>query len=187
LNAPDEGSQSVDIGSEIEIRKSSYDGYLLSQESASLEYAFIAGIDSPSFHRIRWRGIYEKSLVPGFRLVFRAGGIYAPGAPVLYETGPSAAEISILPRSFSARHYAGASLGLEKYLFKISAGTLSVLASYQGGYSRGDLLGNQFDQGIAGGVSFYLSRLAIPAVGLGLAYNLSAAYFQGSFNMGMTF
>jgi hypothetical protein len=187
LNAPESGSRSVEIGPELGLRKSSYDGYFLSQESASLGYTFIAGIDSPSFYKVQWRGIYEKSLAPGFRFVFRTGGLYAPNATILYEEGPSVAELSILPGSFSARHYGGLSLGLEKYLFKISAGTLSVLASYQGGYSRGDLLGDQFDHGIAGTLSFYLSKLAIPAVGLGLAYNLSAHYFKGSFNMGMTF
>jgi hypothetical protein len=187
LNAPDKGSQSVDISPEFGIRKSSYDGYFLSQESLSLTYTFTAGIDSPSFHALRGRGIYEKSLIPGFRLIFRAGGVYAPQAPVLYETGPSAGESNILPRSFSARHYGGASLGLEKYLFKMSAGTLSAQASYQGVYSRGDLLGDRFDHGAAGAVVFYLSKLAIPAIGLGAAYNVSANYFQGSFSMGMSF
>jgi hypothetical protein len=187
LNAPESGSRSVEIGPELGLRKSSYDGYFLSQESVSLGYTFTAEIDSPPFHKIQWRGIYEKSLIPGFRLVFRTGGVYAPRSPVLYETGPSAAGLSILPGSFSARHYGGASLGLEKYLFKISAGTLSVLASYQGGYSRGDLLGDQFDHGAAGTVSFYLSKLAIPAIGIGAAYNVSAGYFQASFSMGMSF
>lgn len=187
LNAPESGSRSLTLGPELGLRKSSYDGYLLSQESVSLAYSFTAGLNSPSFHKIQWRGIYEKSLVPGFRLVFRTGGVYAPRAPVLHETGPSAAELNILPRFFSARHYGGASLGLEKYLFKISAGTLSVRASYQGGYSQGELLGYRFDHGIAGALSFYLSKLAIPAIGLGAAYNVSAAYFQGSFSMGMSF
>ncbi|MDR2103895.1 MAG: hypothetical protein LBP42_07325 [Treponema sp.] len=187
LNAPESGSRSLAAGPALELRRSSYDGYLLSQESASLSYTFTGGINSPSFHKIQWRGIYEKSLVPGFRLVLRTGGVYAPQAPVLHETGPSAAELNILPRSFSARHYGGLSLGLEKYLFKVSAGTLSILASYQGGYSQGELLGRQFDHGLAGSVSFYLSKLAIPAIGLGAAYNVSTGHFQGSFSMGMSF
>ncbi|MDR3166878.1 MAG: hypothetical protein LBT93_02955, partial [Treponema sp.] len=93
----------------------------------------------------------------------------------------------ILPRFFSARQYGGVSLGLEKYLFKISAGTLSILASYQGGYSQGEILGYQFDHGLAGALSGYLSKLALPALGLGAAYNLSARFFQASFSMGMSF
>ncbi|MDR3138234.1 MAG: hypothetical protein LBT95_01015 [Treponema sp.] len=188
LNAPESGSRSLAAGPGLELRRSSYDGYFLSQESASLGYAFTGGIGgSPSFHKIQWQGIYERSLIPGFRLVFRTGGVYAPRAPVLYETGPSAAGLNILPRFFSARQYGGVSLGLEKYLFKISAGTLSILASYQGGYSQGEILGYQFDHGLAGALSFYLSKLAIPALGLGAAYNLPARFFQGSFTMGMSF
>jgi hypothetical protein len=38
-----------------------------------------------------------------------------------------------------------------------------------------------------GMLSFYLSKLAIPALGLGLAYNVEADFFQVFFSMGMSF
>jgi hypothetical protein len=187
LAAPESGASLVGIGTNIKVRKSHWDGYLLSQESASLEYSFAAGIASPSFHTLKFTGIYEKSLIPGFRLNLRTGLVYSPKVPPLFETGPAAAQVTILPTSFSAQHYAGAALGIEKHLFTLSFGALSVLASYQLVYSHGPLLGAAFDHGVGGTLSFYLSKLAIPALGLGIAYNLAARYIQTSFNVGMSF
>ncbi|MDR2660204.1 MAG: hypothetical protein LBC27_09520, partial [Spirochaetaceae bacterium] len=79
------------------------------------------------------------------------------------------------------------SAGLEKYLFKISAGALSALISYQAVFSEGPILGSRFDHGVAGSIVFYLSKLAIPAMGLGLTYNVPEQYFQFSFSIGVGF
>jgi hypothetical protein len=171
----------------VSVRKSSWDGYLLSEENASAEFTWHQGIGSPSFYSLRLALIWEKSLIPGLRFNFRSGGVYAPEAPVLQESSPAAARVNILPASFSARNYAGASAGFEKYLVKTSAGTLSVLGSWQAVFSQGSILGDQFDQGLAGALSFYMSRLAIPAFSVGAAYNLSSGHFQGSFSLGMSF
>jgi hypothetical protein len=61
------------------------------------------------------------------------------------------------------------------------------MAAYQAVYSHGSILGDSFDHGVVGMLGFYLSQLAIPAVGFGAAYNVQAGYFQGSFSMGMSF
>ena len=95
--------------------------------------------------------------------------------------------MDILPGAFKARNYAGASFGLEKYLFKISAGTVSAAAAYQLVFSEGPVLGASLDHGAAISMAFYLSRLAIPAVGLTLAYNVAADHLQFSFSLGMGF
>ncbi|MDR3341498.1 MAG: hypothetical protein LBT14_01695 [Treponema sp.] len=187
VEAPESGARTLGIGAEFGVRKRHWDGYLLSQESASLGYTYQVGINSPAFHTFEAQGIYEKSLIPGFRLNLRTGMVYSPGVPPLFESSPAAAQVAILPGSFSAQHYAGASLGIEKYLFKLPFGTLSALASYQLVYSHGPLLGDAFDHGVAGALSFYMSKLAIPALGLGIAYNLAARYVQGSFSLGMSF
>jgi hypothetical protein len=171
----------------LSVRKSSWDGYLLSEESASASYTWHLGIGAPSFYSLKGTLIWEKSVIPGLRFNFRSGGIYAPEAPVLQESSPAVARVNILPGSFSAKNYAGASMGFEKYLFRTSFGTLSLLGSWQLVFSQGSILGNQFDQGPAGALSFYMSRLAIPALSIGAAYNLSAGHLQGSFSLGMSF
>ena len=187
MNAPEEGLRLFGIGGEMSTRRSSWDGFFLSQESASLRYSYKTSLSGFSYHSLRFRGAWEKSLVPGFRLNMRTGILYEPEAPVLFESSPSAAQVAILPRSFSAKNYAGLSVGLEKYLFRFPVGTISLAAAYQAVYSQGSILPDSFDHGVVGMLTFYLSRIAIPAVGLGAAYNVKENYLQASFSLGMSF
>ncbi|MDR2633160.1 MAG: hypothetical protein LBC51_06010 [Treponema sp.] len=187
LEAPQSGARVMGIGAELAFRRSRWDGFLLSQESLSGGYTYMAGLQGPSFQVLRLRGIYEKSLFPGFRVNLHTGILYEPGVSLLFESSPGAAQVDILPNAFVARHYGGASVGVEKYLVKTPLGVLSGLLSYQGVYSQGSLLGDQFDHGLAGALSFYLSKLAIPALVLGIAYNIPREYLQGSFSLGMSF
>ena len=187
MNGPDEDLRLYGAGTELSARKSTWDGYLLSQESASLAYTFRTSFENFSYHSIRFRGIWEKSLIPGFRINLRTGLVYDPDAPILFESSPYSAQVSILPADFSAKNYAGFSAGLEKYIFKIPSGTLSLALAYQIVYSQGSLLEDSFDHGFTGMMFFYLSRLAIPALGFGAAYNVKENYLQGSFALGMSF
>ena len=187
LNGPDGGLRLFGAGEEISIRKSSWDGYLFSQKAASLRYLCRMPLNSSPFQSIRFQGTWQKSLVPGFRINLQAGLLFDPDAPILAESPPFVAEVAILPRDFSARDYAGGSAGLEKYIVKTPIGTLSVSAAYQLVFSRGSILGTSLDHGVLGMLTFYLNRLAIPALGLGLSYNVTKNYLQGSFALGMSF
>jgi hypothetical protein len=187
VNGPEGSAQFLELDTSISVRKNSWDGFLLSEEGAQAAYSWTAGFGAASYHRLSLSGTWEKSLVPGFRLVLKGGGAWAPLIPVLQESSPREARVNILPSAFTARHFAGGSLGLEKHLYKFSFGSLSALASWQAVWTEGSVLGGRFDQGPAGGVSLYLSRIAIPALAVGAAYNITAAYFQFSFSMGMSF
>jgi outer membrane protein assembly factor BamA len=188
LEVPDKDAMVFRINPELSLRRSNWDGYFMAEQSVRLSYSYLIGLnDYPSFHSIDLQGNYEISIIPGFKFSSHGGLHYEPEAPVLFESSASSVRISILPSSFLAQNFAGASAGLEKYIWKFSQGTLSVYGNYQVVYSQGPLLGDQFDHGAAAGVNFYLSRLAIPAVGLGVAYNVAANEFQGSFSIGMSF
>jgi outer membrane protein assembly factor BamA len=187
LEAPDSDAQGLQMGAEFSLRKADWDGYLLSEKKASLGYTWFLGLDSPSFHSLRFDGTLQQSILPGFRTDLRSSLIYEPEAGTLFESGPGSARVNILPQSFSARHYAGFSLGLEKYLYKFSFGTLSLLAAWQMVYSYGPILEGQFDQGPAAALFLYLSKIAIPGLGAGVAYNLTHEEFQFYFSMGMSF
>lgn len=188
LRAPAGDALVLGINPELSVRRSKWDGYIMAEQSARLSYSWLIGLnDYPSFHSVALNGIYEQSILQGFKFALHGGLLYEPEAPAFFESSPYSVRISILPRSFFARHYAAATAGLEKYIVKFSQGTLSVYASYQAVYSRGPILGDQFDHGAAAGINFYLSRLAIPAIGLGVAYNVAANEFQGTFSIGMSF
>jgi hypothetical protein len=187
LRTPETGERVVGVTASASWRKSGWDSFLTFEKSITAGYGFMGGIDGPSFNELRLRGTYQQPIVPGFKLNLSGGLLYQPGVPPLFESGPQSVGASILPNSFSGRHYAGVSGGFEKYLFKMKMGTLSAQIAYQAVFSEGPILGGRFDHGVAGSVVFYLSRLAIPAMGIGAAYNVHAKYFQFSFSMGMRF
>jgi outer membrane protein assembly factor BamA len=184
---PDRGIFAGSIEPSLEISQSHWDGFLLSQQRASLSYAFMLPSDNSPLHTISVQANYEWSLVPGFKAGVRGGMHYAPYAPPILESTASTVDITILPKSFSAQHFAGASLELEKYLYKFSQGTLAVLASYQAVYSYGPILEDQFDHGVSASVNFYLSRIAIPALGFGVSYNVARNEYISAFNIGLSF
>jgi outer membrane protein assembly factor BamA len=184
---PEEGMLDIGIAPSLSIRHTEWDGYFLSEQGASVNYVYHTGLDGSSFHSVSFSGAFVKSIAPGFRVDIKTGVTYAPEAPVFFESSPQAARVDILPSAFSARNYAGASAGLEKHLVKFGFGTLSVAAAYQAVWSEGPILGRRFDHGPSGGLRFYFSRVAVPAVGLGVAYNVRAEYLQGTFTVGMSF
>ena len=106
---------------------------------------------------------------------------------MFFESSPQSVQIEILPRRYSARQYGSFSAGLEKHLFSLRWGSLSALASWQSVFSHGPISGNDFSHGPSGGVRFYLTRLALPALGVNLAYNMNSGLFQTAFSIGMEF
>ncbi|QQO08977.1 hypothetical protein [Breznakiella homolactica] len=184
---PAESGMGLRIRPGISIRKNDWDGFFLSQKSAGFTYGYIYGFDFPSYHSYNFRAAYEQSIIPGFRLLFHAGALYEPGVTPLFESSPSSVGINILPRDFSARHYAGASLGLEKSLLKFKFGLISLTAAYQVVYSDGPVLDEQLDHGFFSALRIYMSKVAMPALGLAYTYNAAADQHDVTFNIGMSF
>jgi len=187
IGAPESGVQSFAVAPNIEARVSSWDGYLRSENHVSLEYYYGIVFGESNVHRVTLRTTLNHTILPGFRATARGGLIFSsPSATPFFESGPVFG-INILSTSYSARNYAGISLGLERYLFRFSQGTLSIAGAYQVVYSHGAILQNQFDHGPAATLQFYFSRLAVPGIGLGGAYNVGRNSFQFAFNIGMVF
>ena len=187
FNPPENGATILSFTHGLSLRHRSWDGFFLSQKSISLRYNYNLAFSGSSFHQLELRGTYEQSLIPGFRLNIRSGGVWKSTSDPLFEEGPGKAQISILPRTFSALHYAGFSAGLEKHLYKFRWGTLSVQGSWQGVFSYGSISDFEFNHGPTAELNLYLSRLALPAMGGGIAYNMNSGLFQFSFNIGMSF
>ena len=189
FNPPDSGGIFLGFSTALATRTSSWDGYLLSQRSLSVDYGYNHGIRGPSYHQMGYTAIYDRSLIPGFRLSLRSGGIRRSAANLvsevdpLFEIGPARSQVSILPGGFTAGNYLGLSAGLEKHIFRIPWGTLSIIAAWQLVYSQGLISGRQFSNGPFGEIRFYMSRIAVPALGFGIAYNMNSGRLQFGLNM----
>ena len=186
-NAPEQGAQIIGLSPGLSIRYNNWDGFFMSQTGMSLQYTYNLALLGTSFHHAQLRATYEQSIIPGFRVLLRSSLSWKSTDNPLFEDGPERAQVGILPNRFSALQYAGFSAGLEKSLFRIRWGTLSASASWQAVFSEGPIGGTQFDHGPSGGLRFYLSRLAMPAIGAGIAYNMNTGIFQFALNMGTEF
>jgi hypothetical protein len=187
LNDPEDGIQAVTITPGIGIRHSSWDGYLLSEKSADLNYNYSIGVGSKDMHSVTLDAMIQHSIVPGFRVASKVGLLFSSSSDVPYFEKPPVSAINILPITYSAANYAGLSLGLEKHLFKFRYGTVAASLVYQIVYSDGEFLRNQFDHGPAFFAQWYFSRLAVPGLALGGAYNVAKRHFEFAFSTGVNF
>ncbi len=175
----------VSIG--LSARDAEWDGVFLSERSAESKAGYAFGLVGEGFAWAEGRIGYERPFFPGLRAVMRAGAFAAPEAPIALAEGPAAAAVSILPTKFRAESLAGFSAGLEARVFGFRAATVSALAAYQMALADAPLAGTVFAQGIALGVRLYLSKIAIPAVDLGAAWNAETGLWRGAFGVGMRF
>ena len=183
---PDKGAMLIGFSPNISLRSGSWDGVFLSQQSVSLTYSYNHAVSGSPYHQAGIRAVYEQSIVRGLRLCIRSGLSWNTTSSPLFEDSPSSANVDILPRGFAALKYAGLSAGLEKHLFTMRWGTLSISGSWQAVISEGSISDFAFDHGPYGAVRFYLSRVALPAMGLGMAYNMNTRKTQFGFSIGMS-
>jgi hypothetical protein len=188
VNAPEDGVHAISISPGVSIHNDTWDGYFLNGIDASLKYNYTLVIDNDDVHSASLNASLNQSIVPGFRVTAKSGILFATSsASPFFESSPINAAVNILPQTYSAVDFAGISLGLEKYLFKFRFGTVSISAAYQAVYSHGELLHHQFDHGPVAMMQMYFSRVAIPGMGLGAAYNVDKNVWQYAFNVGMAF
>jgi hypothetical protein len=187
LNVPQDGIQAISMSPRLSIRSSSWDGYLLNEKNASLNYTYRFIIGDDNAQSVSLNSVFNHSFIPGFRIITRAGMLFSTAsASPFFESTPSPT-VNILSTNYSALNYAVTSVGLEKYLYKFRFGTISAAVAYQAAYSDGIFLSHQFDHGPVATIQMYLSRVALPDIGLGAAYNVGKNTFQYAANVGMTF
>jgi hypothetical protein len=181
------------IAPRITWQTSSWDGYLIAKQEASISYNAAIGLNAATHTRqfVSAELTYQRSLVPGFLFEATAAGVYSIYADLYSEIRPAAqgATLPVTPivsASFQAYHYAGARVGIEKYIYKWKYGTLAFLLNYQILGSFLPELNWRFDHGFGAGVSFYMSRLAIPALQVLHNYNIQRNNFSVAFAVGIS-
>jgi hypothetical protein len=188
INAPENGVQGITLSPNIGLRYNTWDGYFLNEKQITVKYDYTFVVNNNDVHSFSMNSSFNHSIIPGFRFTAKSGVVFStPSASPFFETPPINGVANILPGTYHTAHFAGVSFGVEKYLFKFSLGMVTLSAAYQVVYSHGDLLAHQFDHGATALLQMYFSGLALPAVGLGGAYNAAQNAWQYAFNMGMSF
>jgi hypothetical protein len=189
VNAPEKGVHGITFSPSVTLQlPSTWDGYFLNEKKASVKYEYTLVVDDTDVHSASLNAAFNHSIIPGFRVIANSGIVFAtPSAAPFFSSTSTASGVNILPQKYSAVNFAGLSAGLEKSLLKFKFGALSLSASYQIVYSGGDLLASQFDHGPAAMLQLYLSRVAIPGIGFGAAYNVPKNTWQIAASMGVSF
>jgi hypothetical protein len=189
VNAPEKGVHGITLSPSVTLQMPSiWDGYFLNEKKASVKYEYTLVVDDTDVHAASLTAAFSHSILPGFRVIANSGIVFAtPSAAPFFSSSSTVSGVSILPQKYSAVNFAGLSAGLEKSIVKFKFGTLSLSASYQVVYSGGDLLSNQFDHGPAAMLQLYLSKVAIPGIGFGAAYNVPKNTWQIAASMGVSF
>lgn len=107
--------------------------------------------------------------------------------------GGSAVGCTILPDKFLTDKIIGASIGIEFALKKYSFGLSSLYANYEAVLTKDFSLGtdtdfsmDEFCHGPNAGIRLYLSKIAFPAVALGMSYNVTKKYGQFTAALGIS-
>jgi hypothetical protein len=183
---PDKDVQGIGVEPSLTLRHDGYDGFLSETQSISFKYSPVFAIQGDTVEHISANILWEKSIVPGFKFIGRAEAVYSPRINMNYAVQPSSIA-PILPATFYAYHYAGASAGFEKYIHKWKWGMLSIMMNYQLIESYGPDLGWEFDDGVGAAVNFYINRLALPVISLSFNYNVNKQQFEAGGGIGLSF
>ncbi|MBP3772940.1 MAG: hypothetical protein J6I53_09680 [Treponema sp.] len=187
------GSVSLGLG----YSRSDWNGVFMSTNSASIsaEVGLTNSEDDEYRHPLGASfaiGEQHPVFTPRLRIYQKISGYYGKKNHISAYMSQSAASVNILPGSFVTERIIGGNAGLEIAVAKFSWAMLSIYGDYQLVYTKKNTLLEDDDEyefmhGPNGGVRFYLSKIAFPALSMGLAYNVTKNYWQFAAAMGMSF
>ncbi len=178
-----ESGRYLNLKAGLSARSSRWDGVFLSENTVSLRYTY--HLLGQLYQDVSLGFQAQIASLPGLRFSLRGTQLYGFDVPLALESPVAEAGISILPSNYRAAIVSAGSLNAEARLFSLRWGVISALLGYQGALTQGLLTPWRWDQGPTAGLRLYVARLAIPAVDMGAAYNLSTGLFRATFGVGM--
>ena len=169
----------------VSARSSRWDGVFLSENTGTLRYTYHGALQGQTYQDVALGFQVQVAPLPGLRFGLRGTELYGFDVPLALEIPAAEAGISILPSNYHAATLSAGAFTAEGRLFSFRWGVISALVGYQGAFTQGLLTGPRWDQGPTAGLRLYVARVAIPAIDVGVAYNLSTALFRATFGVGM--
>jgi hypothetical protein len=130
---------------------------------------------------------YQKEIFGEHRLGFSAAGMYIPGAPLIMERNIGGRILNTLPDDLAADSAASARASFEYLVFSFSWGALTAQALYEAGVFSLNGASPSYTHGPGGGLRVYLAKIALPAFGLDIYYNVRTGKTNASMYMGLSF
>jgi hypothetical protein len=115
------------------------------------------------------------------------GGITNDDYHYLYTLGGEGGSMTLPDDQIATDRYVNGELKGEVRLVKIKAGYITLPLYYEAGYLRNYQEEYQSYHGVGGGMRFYVSKVAIPAMGLDYCYNLTTEEGSVSFFIGASY
>ena len=180
-----ESGRYLNLKTGLSARSSRWDGVFLSENTATFRYAYHGALQGQTYQDVVLGFQAQVAPLPGLRLGLRGTQLYGFDVPLALESPAAETGASILPSNYRASIVTFGGLNAEGRLFSLRWGVISALLGYQVALSQGLLTEVRWDQGPTAGLRLYVARLAIPAMDMGVAYNLSTGLFRATFGVGM--
>lgn len=178
----------VELKPEINASYTDWNGVFLSVKSASFTYGGVIQTNHDVWHTFSPRMVFQQPIfVDSLRIISNGSGFYGIDVPYSALANNASLGVNILPSKFGTSSGFGVSAGLEFCPLKTKIGNFSVYSSYQ--FVRTRDLDDEYknEQGVVAGIQMYLKQLAVPAMSVGLLYNITHNRFGGYFTLGMSF
>lgn len=176
----------VDLEPSIKFQVSDWNGVFMSTKSLQYRNESVIYTNRYIWHVFSPKIVFQQPLFTDeLRFILNANGVYSKFIPYSAYVGNSHLGVNILPENFGTRKGVGLSSGFEYAAFKTKIGLFSLYGVYQLVDVEDFDLEYKFNQGVGGGVTMYLKQIAIPAMNLGVYYNLTKSKVYSRFSLGV--
>ncbi len=129
----------------------------------------------------------QQPVIPRLRFLLEACLSNEHNMPVIDQQTRSSVSNNLLPANFHSPKMLGSNFGLELAAIQTKFAMLSVYGVYQIVLVKDYDDKTDFSYGPGGGVRIYLATINLPAVGMGLYYNIPHHAFEFGVSMGVSF
>ncbi|MCR5763067.1 MAG: hypothetical protein K6G00_06760 [Treponema sp.] len=135
----------------------------------------------------RIHAFIQQPVIPTLRFLLEACMSNEHNMPVINQQTRSSVSNNLLPSNFHSPKMLGSNFGLEFAAIQTKFAMLSIYGVYQIVLVKDYDDTTDFSYGPGGGVRIYLSTINLPAVGMGLYYNIPHDAFEFGVSMGVSF
>jgi len=172
---------------EAKYEKQDWNGWFLLNSSLEGELAYSFDVNNLPFASVSIMARGERALLDRMRLITKAALYYAEASHISTYKSQKEAGVAIMPEDFKSEKMLGASGGFEIGVSSTALGLVSVYSVYQGFLAQNFDEDTFWNHGPSFGGRLYLKKIALPAVSLGAAFNVTTNRWNGSASFGFSY